>query len=96
MRGLLKIGQTSGRLQNRVDQLSAATGVPTPFVVEAYFLSQNPRDEERQLHSDLEGFRTKGKEFFQVPLDKVLGRCQRVLRRDPDYIRKVNGAFREP
>ena len=62
---LLKIGQTSGSIQRRVDQLSAATGVPTPFVIEAYFVSQSPDVDEKKLHAAMTLCRVKGREFFE-------------------------------
>src|SRR5258706_12200425 len=50
---LVKIGQTAGSIQRRVDQINSATGVPTPFVLEAYFASQNPTADEKLLHAAL-------------------------------------------
>jgi len=97
MRGLVKIGQTKGELQRRVDQLSAATAVPSPFIVEAYFLSQRPRDEEALAHSELKNFRHHaGREFFKLGLNDAIDRCRNALRRGPNYIRESDGPFREP
>jgi hypothetical protein len=93
---LLKIGQTSGSIQRRVDQLSAATGVPTPFVIEAYFVSQSPSADEKQLHDALVSCRVKGREFFDVSLSDALARCAEALHRRPQYVRKIHGPFREP
>jgi hypothetical protein len=93
---LLKIGQTSGSIQRRVDQLSAVTGVPNPFVIEAYFASQHPEDDEKRLHAALADHRRAGKEFFDLALDSALARGKEVLGRKAQYIRNLHGPFREP
>jgi ribosomal protein S27AE len=93
---LLKIGQTSGSIQRRIDQLSSATGVPNPFVIEAYFISQNPRADETILHAALSLYRRPGREFFKLPLNEALARCQDALHRRAQYFRSVHGEFREP
>ena len=93
---LLKIGQTAGSIQRRINQLSAATGVPTPFVIEAYFISQSPSEDEKKLHAALASSRVKGREFFQISLASALGKCAETLQRKPQYIRKEHGPFREP
>ena len=93
---LLKIGQTSGPIQRRVDQLSAATGVPTPFVVEAYFVSQSPSADEKKTHAAMASSRVAGREFFDVSLSDALARCTEALQRKPQYVRKTHGPFQEP
>jgi hypothetical protein len=93
---LLKIGQTSGSIQRRVDQLSAATGVPTPFVIEAYFVSQTPSADEKKLHAALASLRVTGREFFEVSLSDALEQSAKALERKPQYIRKTHGPFQEP
>jgi hypothetical protein len=96
MPGVLKIGQTSGRIQQRVDQLGAATGVPNPFVIEAYFVSQRPADDEKRLHDALAKYRCPGKEFFDITLSSALDYGERILGRKPQYIRNLHGPFQEP
>lgn len=93
---LLKVGQTSGSIQQRIDQLSSATGVPKPFVIEAYFVSSAPKEDERRLHETLASYRLPGREFFDLPLEKALPRCARALRRKAQYYRPAHGEFREP
>ena len=46
MPGLLKIGLTTRPVLDRVEELNAATGVPTAFKIEAYFESSNPQAHE--------------------------------------------------
>lgn len=96
MPNLLKIGHTSGSLRGRVEQLSAATGVPRPFEVEAYFLAQAPRADEKLVHEALRYYRRPGREFFELELKEALVQCESVLGRRPHYLRSKHGAFREP
>lgn len=93
---LIKIGHTRGSLKTRVDQLSSATGVPRPFAVEAYYLSQEPRRDEKRLHSVLSSHRAPGREFFMIDLDDALRVCEATLGYRPHYIRSQHGEFREP
>jgi ribosomal protein S27E len=95
MPNLLKIGQTSGSLQRRVDQLSAATGVSRPFIIEACFLSQNPSGDEKKLHKLLESYRRPGREFFEIELSKALTCFQDILQKRPHYARKIHGSFND-
>lgn len=96
MPNLLKIGHTRGSLKTRVDQLSAASGIPKPFVVEAYFLSERPRHEEGMVHQALASSRAPGREFFSISLHEALHQCEDVLGRKPQYTRERHGEFREP
>jgi hypothetical protein len=94
---LLKIGQTSGSIQRRVDQLGSATGVPNPFVIEAYWASEDPKSEEKLLHTVLGNCRRPGREFFELPLNDALTRCVNALSgRLPQYVRQEHGPFKEP
>jgi hypothetical protein len=54
MPGLLKIGCTDRSIEERTKELNSATGVPTPFEVEAIFFSTNSLIEEKQIHVALE------------------------------------------
>ena len=95
MPNLLKIGQTSGSIRRRVDQLSAATGVPHPFVIEAYFVSQRPAEDEERLHAALADHRRPGKEFFDLALDSALVHGKEVLgRKAQDTSGDLHGPFR--
>ncbi len=80
MPGLLKIGCTARPVDERVQELNAATGVPEPFVVEAYFESFSPEQHEAQIHKKLSAQRVKGKEFFEVDLTSALRVAQEVVQ----------------
>jgi hypothetical protein len=72
MPGLLKIGLTTRTVPDRVAELSAATGVPSVFTVEAYFESSSPQKHEKAVHQKLRKHRVAGKEFFRVSLDEAI------------------------
>src|SRR5437016_2436290 len=91
MKGLLKIGLSTRPVQERIAELSSATGVPTPFELEAYFVSTDPEAHEQEIHAALAEYRVKGKEFFDVSLSKAVrvveSICKRsaLLSRTQDY-----------
>ena len=73
MPSLLKIGFTSDSVIYRVSQLTSATGVPAPFVLEACFPSHTPKIHERQIHEHLSKYRSHDdREFFKVGLDEAV------------------------
>jgi hypothetical protein len=94
MKGLLKIGLSTRPVQERVAELSSATGVPTPFNIEAYFISSDPEAHEQKIHAALEQYRVKGKEFFEVPLLKALQVIESVCGKPP--LRSNTPYRREP
>lgn len=64
---LVKIGQTGRTAQERADELSAHTGVPTPFSVEYEFRVPDPEDVEQTVHDALsEHSVNPNREFFEV------------------------------
>ena len=79
MPGILKIGSTERTVKERVAELSATTGVPTPFRVEHYILTEDPKGLEQSLHEELSEFRVNGnREFFKVSLDDLLKKYREV------------------
>ena len=85
MPGLLKVGCTTRPVEERVQELNGATGVPSPFVIEASFQSSAPEDHEREIHKRLAAHRVKGREFFQVGLGAVLGVAREVVQAHPTH-----------
>ena len=97
MPNLLKIGHTTGRLQDRVRILSSGTGISRPFVLEAFFMSEHPKEDETRVHSELAEERAPGREFFALRLPDALTRCEKTLGKKPQYVRSVHGKdFQEP
>jgi hypothetical protein len=83
--GLFKIGCTERPVPERVKELSAATGVPEPYILEAYFSSEAPHADEQKVHKSLSNFRKSDKEFFQVYLQTALDAIYKVCERSPKY-----------
>ena len=70
--GILKIGYTSNTPEERARQLSNATGVALPYVVEYTYSCWNGLELEKDIHERLNEYRlSKQREFFQVDLDEV-------------------------
>lgn len=76
--GLLKIGITTRSVADRAAELSAATGVPAAFTVEAYFESSDPAAHESAVHGALDHARVKGKEFFRVTVEDAINAVRKV------------------
>lgn len=72
MPGLLKIGFTNRDVKERVEELSASTGVPTPFEIEYYCLTRNVETVEAEVHRRFSKSRQPGKEFFSISLAEAV------------------------
>ncbi len=73
--GLVKVGMTTRDPTDRVRELSAATGVPTPFVLAYDIYVADCSAAEAYLHTLLErrGYRVSdNREFFSAPLKDVI------------------------
>lgn len=69
MPGILKIGRTARRSQDRVAELSSHTGVPTPFELVYERPFGDCARAERDLHARLAEHRvSKDREFFKIPV----------------------------
>jgi hypothetical protein len=88
MKGLLKIGLTTRNVVERVNELNRETGVPSNFVIECYFSSENPQQDETRIHQTLSDYRMEKKEFFQIEFFEALKRIQDILKKPPFFIQK--------
>ena len=79
MPGLVKIGCTARPVEDRLNELNAATGVPSPFKVEAYFETEKPQEDEARVHKRLDKHRIEGKEFFRLSVAEALAIARSVL-----------------
>lgn len=73
--GLLKIGRTSRSPDERAKELSASTGVPTPFVVAYEEQVINSTMAEKLIHEQIAGLGYRindAREFFSMPLKKAI------------------------
>lgn len=75
----LKIGATTREPTQRLKELSASTSVPCPFEIVALFRSEDVYGDEGRVHSELEPFRTRGREFFKVSEHAAIATCSRFL-----------------
>ena len=89
MPDLLKIGFTTRSVDERIAELNSSTGVPENFVLEAYFGSNTPENDERLLHRRLNNYRTnKSREFFQIPILDAIKEVANILGRPPGLLNK--------
>ncbi len=75
MPGLVKIGRTSRTPNDRANELSGVSGVPTPFMVvyDEYF--GDCQQAEEYVHTRLSGMGlrvSENREFFQAPVSEVV------------------------
>lgn len=65
MPNLVKIGYTTRDIDQRIFELSSATGVPEYFKLEYKYFSTSPNSLERQIHQCLSSYRgSENREFF--------------------------------
>ena len=70
--GLLKIGYTKKPPEERAKQISSATGVALPYIVEWAYQCFNGEMVEREVHHKLKAQRVNSsKEFFQISLEEA-------------------------
>lgn len=75
LEGLVKIGKTSRNPEERVKELSSATGVPTPFILVYYREFSDCGLAEKIIHNFLEekGYRVnENREFFKLPTNTAI------------------------
>ncbi len=75
MPGLVKVGKTTRDPSDRVKELSAATGVPTPFLLVYYQPVHDCDNAEKWAHAELErrGYRPNSdREFFLAPVHEAV------------------------
>lgn len=81
MPGHIKIGMTTRRPEDRMAELSSATGVPTRFELAYSRAFENARLAETLVHDRLEerGLRvSQAREFFQVSIDTAIATIDEV------------------
>ena len=86
MPGLVKVGFTTRTVAERLAELNSMTGVPAPFVVEAYFASNKPAADETAVHARLAPFRLANKEFFNCSVKSAIEAVAQALGRVPVFV----------
>jgi len=73
MPNLLKIGYTKQDPKDRAQQISSATGVATPFIVEYIFRCNEGEFLESEIHKYLDQYRvSNNREFFNIDLSTAI------------------------
>ena len=80
-----KVGWTSGTAEERARALSAATGVPSSFVVVGSWSHEDAEALEKNVHAILDPYRVnEGREFFQADYTKISELIEREIERIQD------------
>jgi T5orf172 domain len=75
MEGLVKVGKTTRNPQDRVEELSSSTGVPTPFILVYQEYFEDCSKAELMIHQILESKNariSKNREFFKAQPYEVI------------------------
>ncbi|WP_249594314.1 GIY-YIG nuclease family protein [Peribacillus frigoritolerans] len=81
LEGLVKIGKTTRDPLTRVNELSSATGIPTPFTLVYKEMFSDCTKAENMIHRVLEerGHRvSSNREFFNIPVYEVISLIQEI------------------
>jgi hypothetical protein len=79
MPGMVKIGRTARHPEQRVAELTAASGVPTAFRLEGYVRSPDAVRTEAAVHRLISGDRVNTRrEFFRIEAKRALSIIRRV------------------
>ena len=87
--GLVKVGKTKRDTQERANELSGTTGVPTPFIVAYEIFVSDCTQAEKYLHTLLEtkGYRiSQNREFFNIQLKELIPIMIEVQKKYPANI----------
>lgn len=73
MPGIYKVGMTTTTPEIRAREVSQGTGVPMPYEVERAFFSDNPRQDEADIHEILGEYRLNpNREFFKCDMEILM------------------------
>lgn len=91
MPGYVKIGYTSRVPDDRATELSAPTGIPQPFVLEYWCLTEDCEKAEAAVHQALDQHRiNSSREFFQLHITEAISLIDGVLKPAPSrYVRSA-------
>jgi hypothetical protein len=92
MPGIVKIGRTNRKIEERLRELSISTGIPQPFVREALFSSADTVKDEQNIHNRLSAARVSyNREFFSLSPQEAVDAIKNILGRHP-FEGPCNGA----
>lgn len=82
MPGVLKIGYTGKKPEERATQLSKSTGVPTPFRVAFAVKCHDGEGMEYEVHQELKEYRVNNdREFFSCTLNEAQKAIEKIGQR---------------
>ena len=82
MPGILKIGYTGKKPEERATQLSKSTGVPTPFRVAFAVKCHDGEGMEYEVHQELKEYRVNNdREFFSCTLEEAYKAIEKIGQR---------------
>lgn len=94
--GLVKIGVTSDDPNVRAKQLSASSGVPTPYVCAYSRLVRDPFTVEVLIHRALDDKRVNdSREFFKMPVHEAITALERFDEVEEWVLNQVQTPFAE-
>ena len=88
MPGLAKVGKTTRTPQERLLELSSATGVPSPFILAYQQPVANCHAAEAWVHTELgrRGYRlSENREFFNAPLHEIVAVLAASIAVEDEY-----------
>jgi hypothetical protein len=89
---LFKVGMTERNPEERAKEVSVGTGVPTPFEVLAAAPSENPAEDERNVHAALSGARVgDDREFFSGDVLCIIQTVEKIT----GFPAKICGRFEQ-
>ena len=87
LNNILKVGCTERPIEERINELSKSTSIPTPFVLEACFYSKNHYLDEANIHKELSNYRiNSGREFFKIGITEATEMISRIIGMKPYII----------
>ena len=88
---MLKIGGTASSITKRANDLSRATGVPTPFIPIMKIKTDNWRLLEKSIHTYLNEVRIPNKEFFTISQEELYSKLTDDLKLPVEKITETPG-----
>ena len=86
MKGLIKVGKTTRDPEERAEELSSSTGVPTPFFVGYQAEVNNCTRAESFVHTALKVYRlNESREFFKASMTVAINAIMDYMKIDDQY-----------
>ena len=85
---IVKIGYTKNPLEERINELSKSTSIPTPFVCEHHIIVPYVQEVEARIHKHLKEYRINPKrEFFRLSVKKAISEINLLLFQEKDSLK---------